>query len=122
VTISNALRIIVVSSSLNGGGAGFRDVLVALLAARAADADRTDHDPAGDDRHAALQRCEVVERHHRGAAALDDVLERRRRLLEEAAVRAFPVEIRAPAANVPSSRSRYMRLPPSSTTAIAAPS
>jgi len=41
--------------------------------------------------------------------------------LKSAAVRALPTEMVAPAANVPSSRSSTMRLPPSSTTAMAPP-
>ena len=42
-------------------------------------------------------------------------------LLKRTAVRAFPIEIVAPIANVPSRRSSAMRLPPSSTTAITPP-
>jgi hypothetical protein len=41
--------------------------------------------------------------------------------LNMTAVRAFPMEIFAPAENVPSSRSRAIRLPPSSTTAMTPP-
>jgi hypothetical protein len=41
--------------------------------------------------------------------------------LNKAAVRALPMEMLAPAANVPSSRSSAIRLPPSSTTAMTPP-
>jgi hypothetical protein len=42
-------------------------------------------------------------------------------LLKSAAVRALPIEMLAPAANVPSNRSSAIKFPPSSTTAITPP-
>src|SRR5262249_42258628 len=52
---------------------------------------------------------------------VDQFFEEARRLLNITAVRAFPMDMFAPAENVPSSRSNAMRLPPSSTTAITPP-
>ena len=104
--------------------AGDGQLFILVGAGRAADADAPYDLAIDDDRNSSDQRSEVFERRHHGAAlaaGVDQFFKKARGLLEHDGGLGFADRDFAPAENVPSSRSRAIRLPPSSTTAMTPP-